>query len=80
MNIPLCAVGRTPWSAVDPLVDLFRFWKTFRIPALSIPGCRVNSICAQPLGGRTRGSSADQGVRPTFQYTMGRSEKAAIAL
>ena len=19
---PLCAVGRTPWSAVDPLVDL----------------------------------------------------------
>jgi hypothetical protein len=43
LTMVLHFVGRAPWPAVDPLVDLLERRK-----------------------GRTRGSGADGGVRPTF--------------
>ena len=35
-RIPKCAVGRTPWSAVDPLVGLFRLWNILRTTSNSM--------------------------------------------
>ena len=67
----LCAVGRTPWSAVDPLVDLFRFWNASLESTNSNPRIIRYSEFFQGPSRSTRGSTADQGVRPTvLQFSL----------